>query len=828
MGLYLKISIVFLVCISIVISILLYYLFHKKRFIVFCLIVLVGFLFIKIIDDDYANLYRLFDSAKEYDIEAVIVSDVTEEEYKKVYEIEIKTINGNTKYTGKRWLLNIKKSRNNDLSVGSDLKFGDFIAFYGTIELPSTARNYMGFDYQRYLKSTKLYGTITTKNQVKVINQNQSGFLEKIWYNEKSDIEEKIYQLLPDDCRELCLGILVGERKDISEKISINFRKSNLTHMLAVSGAHVSYIILGLTALLYRTRYRFRKMLMIVFLLFFMGLTGFTPSVQRASLMAILILVAGLVHRKQDIYTSLSFSALIILLCNPYAVLDIGLQLSYAATFGIVLFCEKISRWIYRKLKLNHECDDIIVNVESIVYRKRKKQEIKVKKINLFQRLLEYIVGTIAVTVSANLMIIPFMAFQFNTISLTFWISNLLAGPLLGAIILLGFILYFISLLSMTIASVIAIPLKYLLYLLMMIAEFCSQIPFSSVMIRTPFLFEIMVYYFAIFAVCYFQNFNKKIKAAIDILKRSFLENITGKDKNIRKRKKFVKMVSVVLIFVIVFGNSIGIIENYHSLKIYFVDVGQGDCTLICTPSHQTILIDGGGSEIGSFNVGEKTLLPYLLDRKITKIDYMMISHFDTDHVGGLLYLLEHIQVKHVIISKQGELCENYQNFKNLVLEKNISIMLVKQGDRLQIDRTISFDILFPEDDFISENVLNNNSIVAKLNYADFSMLFTGDIEELAERKLVEKYKDTDVLKATVLKVAHHGSKSSSIQEFLDLICPQISLIGVGEKNTFGHPNEEVLERFEKLHAKIYRTDLCGEIEIRINKNSKIAIKTAL
>ena len=167
--------------------------------------------------------------------------------------------------------------------------------------------------------------------------------------------------------------------------------------------------------------------------------------------------------------------------------------------------------------------------------------------------------------------------------------------------------------------------------------------------------------------------------------------------------------------------------------------------------------------------MGEKTLLPYILDRKITKIDYVMISHFDADHVDGVLYILEHIEVKNVIIGKQGKVCENYERFKQLVTEKNISVMLVKQGDRLEIDRFIYFDILFPSDKLETDNILNNNSIVAKLNYNDFSCIFTGDIEELAEKKLIENYKNTDLLKSDILKVVHHRFKNLFYTRFLTI-----------------------------------------------------------
>lgn len=604
MGLYLQISIVFLLCLFTIIVIITHFLFHKNCIIIYGLIILLGFISVIMIDKDYLEQYKFCQKAEEYQIEAIIVSDVTVKEYKKIYEVEIKKINGDKKYEGRRWLLNIKKSNNSELDKKNDLEFGDFIEFYGTIEIPPIARNYMGFDYQRYLKSKKIYGTIITKNNVKILKHNQSDLVEKLWYDVKNNMKEKIYKLLPENSRELCLGILVGERKDISEEISNNFRKSNLTHMLAVSGAHVSYIILGLTILLCKTRYKFRKIFMIIFLMFFMGLTGFTPSIQRASLMTILTLIAGLVHRKQDIYTNLSLSCLIILASNPYSILDIGFQLSYAGTIGIILFYEKISEEVKKKIISGYNRKNI--NSDNNV--KKEKREI-------LKKIISYIVDIIAVTISANLIIIPIMAVNFNTISFTFWISNLLAGPLLGFIVIFGFISYLVSLLSMSVANIIAFPLNLLIYLLIDIAKFCSEIPLSSVMIRTPFIFEILIYYFALFILYQFSYFKKKI----------------------------LKLVSVILIFL---GLFYGVIEisNHQALQIYFVDVGQGDCTLIRTPSNKTLLVDGGGSENGNFNVGEKILLPYLLDRKITNIDYMMISHFDTDHCMRVIYNYERIK----------------------------------------------------------------------------------------------------------------------------------------------------------------------------------------
>ena len=224
---------------------------------------------------------------------------------------------------------------------------------------------------------------------------------------------------------------------------------------------------------------------------------------------------------------------------------------------------------------------------------------------------------------------------------------------------------------------------------------------------------------------------------------------------------------------------------------------------LVVTPKNKTILIDGGGTkEKENFDIGEKILLPYLLDRGITKLDYILATHMDADHINGVLTIMQNIKVGKVIICKQEENSDNYEEFKNIVKEKRIKVIIVRKGDNISIEKNVNIQILWPKEEQIKENILNNNSIVAKLNYNKFSMLLTGDIEEIAEKQILEEYKNTNILKATVLKVAHHGSKSSSIQSFLDEVKPKIALIGVGKDNTFGHPNSGVLERLSRLRYK--------------------------
>lgn len=184
---------------------------------------------------------------------------------------------------------------------------------------------------------------------------------------------------------------------------------------------------------------------------------------------------------------------------------------------------------------------------------------------------------------------------------------------------------------------------------------------------------------------------------------------------------------------------------------------------------------------------------------------------------------MQNLKVGVVVIGKQGEQSENYKEFLELAKSRKIKVIKVKAGDKIQIDENTLISILFPTENLITENILNNNSLVAKFTYAmdgtkEFSMLLTGDIEKIAEDEIVSMYKNTNELQANILKIAHHGSKTSTTQEFLNLVKPQIALIGVGENNSFGHPNKVTLDKLNNLGTKIFRTDLSGEITITVTK----------
>lgn len=721
---------------SIPIAIIILLITKNKKIIVIliCLIISIGY--VSILENKYSKISDM--PIKEM---VTIISDIQEKEYKKVCTAKIVRNN-------KKILINIKMSQ--DIP---SIKYGDSLYIEGEFKQPEEARNYKGYNYKQYLKTKKIIGTVELE-KVKILKSSNGSFIHNI----QKYIRDTINGTLTDEEGNLLLAILLGDKDKLSEDIQESFKTSNLSHMLAVSGAHVSYIILGLTYVLQNSIIGKKngKIVCIIFLLAFMAITNFTPSVTRACIMAILTLLSSIIYRKSDVYTNISVAALITLIFNPYSLLDLGFQLSYGGTIGIIIFIKRIQE----------------------------------KKSN--SKVINYIKQMALVSIYANIIIIPIMMYHFNTVSFTFIISNIMASPILGIIVITGFLFIIASITVKPLTRLIAIFIKPILSILIKISQICSKLPFSNILVVTPYMFNVISYY-AIILYCIKSKKNNKCKIIICLLIVLILINF------------------IIYIFP-------------QKLRIFFIDVGQGDSTLIITPDKKTVLIDGGGSD--SFDVGEKVLLPYLLDRRILKIDYVLISHFDTDHCGGILTIMEKVKVKNIIISEQAEHSENYERFKKLMIHKKIRLIEVKKGDKIKIGRYSEFKILFPTSRLLSENPLNNNSIVAQFNYNNFKMLFTGDIEKLAEQQILKTEKAE--IRADILKVAHHGSKTSSIPEFIKAVRPKIALIGVGKNNTFGHPNQQTIKNLENIKCRIYRTDLQGEIIIKIDQKGRMNVKSKL
>lgn len=698
------------------------------------LVALIGNTQVLYLKNKYLKIYK--DDKSIISAMAVVVKGPSEGEYNYKYTVKART----GKYKNKKFIVYINK-KNKKL-----LEYGDLVKIKGEYSAPEVARNYKGFDYSQYLKTLNIYGTIKVE-EAKIINKNQLSPILISINNIKEKMIDNANRNMPKRTANLLLGILIGERDNIQEDIIESFRTANLSHILAVSGAHTSYIILGITYLISKSKTpkRIGYIITIIILLIFIIITGASYSVVRACIMAIVVIGAKICYRKENFFTSICISLIIILIQNPFAINDIGVKLSFMGTAGIVIFNKSITNF-FIKLKIKQK-----------------------------------IAEALSVTFSAQLMIMPITILNFNTISLTFFISNILASPLLGIIIIFGFISIFISSILNPISKILFLILHIFLELLILVSKVTEKIPGSSILVKTPNILFAIVYYILILFFNYFfvikqnptRRFHKKIIKIITI-------------KNI---KNTVKVIVVVFLIMLLLTRIVRIINP--TFKIYFIDVGQGDSTLIVTPKNKKILIDGGE---GKTNV----LFQYLLDRRINKIDYIIISHFDSDHCNGLIEIIEKMRVENIVMSKQSKESEEYKKILEIIKQKNIKVSSVKAEDKIIIEKNLYIKILNPAEKFEFQD-LNNNAIVAKLVYKNFSMLFTGDIEK-AEESLAKKYKNE--LKSTILKVAHHGSKTSTSEEFLKYVEPQIALIGVGKNNKFGHPNQITIEKLKNIRSQ--------------------------
>lgn len=667
-----------------------------------------------------------YEGKKEGVFYAKVISEAEEKNYVYSYQAEI---------DNKKFILYIPKDV-------EKLEYGSIIKINAQYTEATRDRNYGGFNYKTYLRTKKIYGIFNVED-VEIVKNGSDNIIIKLRKYIKSKLREK----LKKENSELAISLIVGDRSHISSEVEDNFKKANLMHMLAISGAHFSYVILIATFISNRLQHkRLGQLIQIIAIIFFMNLTGNTASVVRAGIMSILLIGSSICKRQNDSLNNIAISAIIQIINNPYIIFDSGFMLSYSGVLGIILFYKKISEHIHFK--------------------------------------------SIALTISANIFIIPIMIYNFHTISASFIISNICASWLLGIIIILEFISLCIPI------KLLYIILDLLIMMLRKIAEICANIPFAQMYVPRYAIFFVIVIYILIFC--------RKLKC-----------------------RKYVYSFLTIGVSILLIVNFTDVYQD--RMRINFIDVGQGDSCLIRYKG-TNIMIDSGGSlsknkDGKSYDIGENVLNNYLLNRGITRLDYIMASHFDEDHSQGFVFLLKNMKVKNVIISEQYKTSSIYEQFKQICKKQNIQIIYVRSGDKIRI-KDLAFKILHPKskENQISENPLNNNAIVCMVKYKNRRILFTGDIEKVAENEMVKEY--TNGLKADILKVGHHGSKTSTTKEFLDLINPSVALIGVGQNNKFGHPNEDVIKRLEEKNIQIYRTDEMGEISVIIDKNGKIKINT--
>jgi len=668
------------------------------------------------------------------------------------------------------------------------LQYGDIILVRTKLKRPRSYHNPGGYDFENALARDRVYVVGWVKEEDIIRLGFRGNHLLRLLYDAREDIRKAIEQSLKGESSSILQSMIIGEEKGLNDEIRDAFMASGTTHILSISGSHLGllafiiYNILRLSILtlpsrfllkltLYTTPSKISALLTMPPVIIYTIIAGGQVATIRSLIMILVYLFAILIEREDRLINSLAFAALIILLLNPQVIYDISFQLSY----GSILSIGYILEWWKRR-----ERDPLYVEEKGLL--------MKMKK-----RLIQYLL----VTLSATLGTAPLVAYHFNQFSWVGLFSNIIIIPLAGAVIVpLGLLSGFITALSGSSALPMAPLLDRIVSIFYLLVRAFSKIPHAALHLPSPSIPLISLYYLFLYTL---------------------LES---------KGNRWARFVSITAFSLIMIFTISLFLKNPKGIRVTFIDVGQGDSSLIELPDRKRILIDGGGGFDKGFDIGRRVIAPYLWDRGIRGIDYLVLSHPHPDHIGGLIYIIKGFRIGEVWVNGDYAI-KGYTEFLRLIEEKGIQLITVKRGDALLKDSYNiyilhpypQFDPSSPRGEFSAQN---NRSIVLKLVYKNHSFLFSGDIEKEAEENLI--YLDR-WLRADVIKVPHHGGKTSSIEEFISLVRPEIAVVSSGRDNIFHHPNPDTIMRYERLGIKVYRTDLDGAVILE-SDGEKMKVET--
>ena len=638
-------------------------------------------------------------------------------------------------------------------SVYNMLEPGNYLKLTGTYYKGREIRNPGEFDYNKYLNSLGISGTlnITGAKNINLLSD-ESDFFKSAIFSIRKFLDSEIKSLHNEQTSSLLKGLLLADRSEIDYVTKTQFINAGVIHVLAVSGLHVGFIAIIFLFLFGRLNIYLRSILTITGLLLFMLITGMPPSVFRATLMAVVIIIAFLFNRSTNLFNSLALAALIILVINPDELFNPGFQLSFSAVIGIALLYSPFEKFI-NKLRLN-------------------------------SRVLRYIILFMAVSLSAQIGTLPFTLTYFGKLSVIALIANLFVIPIIAIIVGLGIFTLIINSFLPFIGIYFAAANDLVTKILFLIVEISGSADFSYISVRNFSLYDSLLFYSFLFFLLYsLKSINRKVV-------------------------KFAVLTLVVVNFFFLSSLDNSDLFKDGKLSVFAIDVGQGDAILVKFPEGTTALIDAG-NVTPSFDNGERVILPLLEYLGIDKIDYGFVSHIDSDHYAGFVSLVNAGVVKKIFKPETDSTLVKDMKFEKYLREESVPIEYYKRGI-LKIDGARIYVL---NNESISKNQefsTNNKSGVLKIVYGRTSFLFTGDIERKVEKIYASNYKT--FLDADVLKAAHHGSNTSSSSAFLNYVTPEMSIISAGILNKFKHPSEEVVKRLEDFGSEIYRTDKYGAL----------------
>lgn len=549
-------------------------------------------------------------------------------------------------------------------------------------------------------------------------------------------------------------AMLFGEKEELDEELKKLYQQNGIAHVLAISGLHISMLGMAFYRLLKKILLPEKAAVILseAMLVGYGTMVGFSASSFRAIFMFSLFLLSKAVKRTYDMLTALAYAEILLLLLHPGYLYDCAFQLSFLAILGIGCILPALKRLI-----------------------------------PLRGRLPDAFMASLCVMITTA----PVLIYHYHELSFYSIFLNLIVIPLMSILLGTAILLLILYQCRFPFAEFLVYPVKLILKIYQLGCLFTEKLPYGRRNFEKLSTWELILYYGTI------------ILATILVNKWS------------KKRLSLLILVSCILLTM----------PKNRDFCVCFLNVGQGDCAVIKNVDNHVYLVDGGSSS--RKKIGKRVIIPFLKSRGINQIDGIFLSHPDEDHMNGLVEVIlegkkENIRIGAVYLyeSTLKREAEKLAALLQAAVAQGIPVYGIAAGDKLK-KGDLEISCLLPEateSKSHRQEVLTGNaaSVVLQVSFGEADILFTGDMEEAAEEKLLI---NGDIISQSIeiLKVAHHGSRNSTTERFLKQVSPQLALISCGQNNSYGHPHTETLERLQEQDVKYKRTDESGAVTIRID-----------
>lgn len=701
-------------------------------------------------------------------------------------------------------------------------KIGNRVWVKGKFKHFEQARNPGNFDSQKYYMTLGIFAKVVA-DEIFVVD-NDYDEIRQTLYVFRKDIKNRLQNICGGDysgiwtlCNEksgMFSAILLGDKEELDQNIKNLYSESGIAHILAISGLHISFIGMFVYSLI-RRRFKFgvSASVSIVVVVGFGIMSGMGIATIRATVMFGLRLMGEVLGRTYDNLTAISTAGIMLMLWNPFVIFNSGFQMSFAAIISIVLVLPVIQN-ILQIHRLNLK--QMMMDEKNITDKQKRLLKLKILKNKMKNALI--------LSINVGLVMNPIIAYNYYQLPTYSFLLNIIVVPLMSVVIVSGIVGIGGSFISVSVGRLLILPGCGVIELYTMLCSQVNKLPFSNVIVGKPQVITIVVYYmvFTLFLVVAGRIRKKKIneekrreksiKASGKVIEsKRIRETITRK----LNRKFILASVGMFCLLNTLLYTPLSNLNLYFAnlkyLQTTFLDVGQGDGIFMHTDNGKTITVDGGSSSVD--NVGQYRMIPFLKSQRVKRIDYAIMTHADNDHISGLVELIKEsdhngVKVKTLVLPDIPLKDDAYNQMIQIAREHNVRVLYIAKGNELKLGDVI-IKCLYPDVTTIAED-RNDYSTVLSVEYGKFSMLLTGDISTEPESQLRDMLKNH----YTILKVAHHGSKYSTSEGFLNWIHPVYSVISVGEHNIYGHPSGETMDRLKENESRILRTDESGSITV--------------